>query len=348
MLGEKESVKILSLFPNIKLSYENFTHKKVQQCDFVYAIPDGKKYFVWFSKNERQQNICIFMEVTKDKQIAGLQVECIDAKSASLCNGKGTIFYGTIFSLNADSYFAIENIFFEKGRNISNLSVDKKILATYHILSSGNLNNILYSNSVLTFGFPLIYPEFNQDMNLTIRNLPYKVAQIQFYNIHKPNNYYVMNYMYNSREINPHVKSSVNQNRIENKDTRDTRERNHIVFKVKPDLQNDIYHLYVLDNYDKETLYNTAYISDYKTSVMMNGLFRNIKENINLDALEESDDDEEFENDKIDKFVDLQKSYKMDCIFNHKFKKWCPIKIAQLNSELVRKNDLIRLEKNKY
>ena len=341
MIGEKESAKILSLFPNIKLSYENFTHKKVQQCDFVYAIPDGKKYFAWFSKNERQQNVCIFMEVTKDKQIAGLHVENIDAKSVSLCNGKGTIFYGTFFSLNADSYFAIENIFFEKGRNISNLSVDKKILATYHILSSANLDNILYSNSVLTFGFPLIYPEFNQDMNLAIRSLPYKVSQIQFYNIHKTNNYYVMNYMYNSRETNPHLKS-INQNQNENK------ERNYIVFKVKPDLQNDIYHLYVLDNYGKEALYNTAYISDYKTSVMMNSLFRNIKENINLDALEESDDEDEFENDKIDKFVNLQKSYNMVCTFNHKFKKWSPIKIAKLNSELVRRNDLIRLEKNKY
>ena len=35
----------------------------------------------------------------------------------------------------------------------------------------------------------------------------------------------------------------------------------------------------------------------------MNTLFRNIKENQNLDALEESDDEEEFENISLDKFV---------------------------------------------
>ena len=31
-----------------------------------------------------------------------------------------------------------------------------------------------------------------------------------------------------------------------------------------------------------------------------------------------------YENDNIDKFVYLDKSYKMICQFNHKFKKWNP------------------------
>jgi hypothetical protein len=59
----------------------------------------------------------------------------------------------------------------------------------------------------------------------------------------------------------------------------------------------------------------------------MNKLFRIIKENNDLDALEESDDEEEFENPNIDKFVNLEKSYKMICNLNKKFKKWVPIKI---------------------
>ena len=59
----------------------------------------------------------------------------------------------------------------------------------------------------------------------------------------------------------------------------------------------------------------------------MNKLFRNIKENINLDALEESDDEEEFQNEKLDRFVYLDKSYKMICGYNYKFKKWFPISV---------------------
>ena len=58
---------------------------------------------------------------------------------------------------------------------------------------------------------------------------------------------------------------------------------------------------------------------------MMNSLFRNIKENKSLDALEESDDEDEFENVNIDKFVDLSKKIKMKCVYNYKFKKWTPI-----------------------
>ena len=61
----------------------------------------------------------------------------------------------------------------------------------------------------------------------------------------------------------------------------------------------------------------------------MNKLFRNIKENNNLDTLEESDEEEEFENIQIDKFVDLNKLFKMRCIFNYKFKKWIPVSVIE-------------------
>jgi len=60
----------------------------------------------------------------------------------------------------------------------------------------------------------------------------------------------------------------------------------------------------------------------------MNNLFRKIKENSNLDLLEESDDEEEFENTAIDKFVYLQKKVRMKCIYNSMFNKWLPVKIV--------------------
>ena len=97
------------------------------------------------------------------------------------------------------------------------------------------------------------------------------------------------------------------------------------IFVCKPDIQNDIYHLYTLDN----DYIGLAAVPDYKTSIMMNKLFRIIKENNDLDALEESDDEEEFENENIDKFVHLDKSHKLICNFNNKFKKWVPIRISE-------------------
>ena len=62
---------------------------------------------------------------------------------------------------------------------------------------------------------------------------------------------------------------------------------------------------------------------------MMNSLFRNIKENTNLDLLEESDDEEEFENANADKFVDLEKTLLMECIYLKKFQKWQPVKVIK-------------------
>jgi hypothetical protein len=108
--------------------------------------------------------------------------------------------------------------------------------------------------------------------------------------------------------------------------------RKYTNFIVRADLQNDVYHLSNPDNDDDATAVSNeliASIPDYKTSVMMNSLFRNIKENKSLDALEESDDEDEFENVNIDKFVDLSKKIKMKCIYNYKFKKWTPI--ARMN-----------------
>ena len=91
-------------------------------------------------------------------------------------------------------------------------------------------------------------------------------------------------------------------------------------FIIRPDAQNDIY--YVLRSADEPITANTmiAHIPNYKTSVMMNALFRNIKENRNLDALEESDDEEE------EALVDLNKCVQMSCIFNTRFKRWQPVK----------------------
>jgi len=95
-------------------------------------------------------------------------------------------------------------------------------------------------------------------------------------------------------------------------------------FILKPDVQNDVY--YVLHGND-DTITDTtmiAHIPNYKVSVMMNSIFRNIKENRNLDALEESDDEDEPDN----YVLDANKCVRMTCVFNHRFKRWQPCECA--------------------
>ena len=76
---------------------------------------------------------------------------------------------------------------------------------------------------------------------------------------------------------------------------------------VKATISPDIYNLYLLKN-NKLTFYNNTVVRNYKNSVFMNNLFRKIKENSNLDLLEESDDEDEFQDISPSKFVNLEKN----------------------------------------
>ena len=111
--------------------------------------------------------------------------------------------------------------------------------------------------------------------------------------------------------------------------------RSITVFEVSADVQFDIYHLYMCGKGGSRIYYNTAYIPNYKISVFMNSIFRDIKENRNLDFIEESDDEDEFQNKSEDRFVDLKKRVAMECAFSSKFKRWIPYRIAAKHSKIV-------------
>jgi len=116
---------------------------------------------------------------------------------------------------------------------------------------------------------------------------------------------------------------------------------NNVSFIVVADIQNDVYHGYYNG---KDEAYNTLYIPDIKTSIMMNKLFRNIKENANLDALEESDDEDEFENINENKYVLENRKYVIDCAYNAKFKKWYPVKLSKNKNCETSLQDIKKLE----
>ena len=172
-----------------------------------------------------------------------------------------------------------------------------------------------FNNNSILMGLPLIDTNY---YNLTnkINNLYYDIFSIQYRLLYK-----------NKPYLNELIKIN---------------KQVYKYFLVKPTIVNDIYDLYVLNN-NKYEKFSIAYIPDYKSSVMMNSLFRNIKENDNLDALEESDDEEEFENISLDKFVDLDKKYVMKCLYLPKFKSWKPIEVV--NKKVSQKREILFYKK---
>ena len=322
MITSQEINNILKHFPKIELSYETFVHKKVYDADIIMTVPEGKKCFAWFT-TYNQDNVCFILEIGNNKQIVKVNI-CLTSFKNEL--SYGTILYGTMFRYDNNDCFSVEDIFYFKGKNVEKYTFSNK-LTVLHSLFTQYISQVAITKRFVIFGMPLFQKknEFNKLLNI-IETLPYKISQIQFRYLNDVSNVNIltMKYYKPGSQYQSSLSKIVRQS----------------IFKITPDVQNDIYFLHIYNNGSYE-YYDTAYIPDYKTSVLMNKLFRNIKENQNLDLLEESDDEDEFENNKVDKFVHLNKSFKMNCIFNNKFKKWVPVSLALKNDKVVQKSHLV-------
>ena len=342
MLSHSEKESILSEFPNIKLSYENITHKKVYNSDVILAIPEGRKCFAWFT-TYNDKNVCFIMELAENKQIKTIKIVNVCFKSDL---SYGTILYGSTFYYSQNTFFTIEDIFYYKGNNVSRDNWKNKF-ELFGKLMSESIKQMSLNNSFVVFGLPVFSNKLD-DFTSKLETIKYRLETIQFRSFNRANNFQFMSYksfLIKDKPDNLHkpvvLKKQTDGFQHTPYFNDRGRRKKEIVFRIKPDIQNDIYHLFVND-IDEQThvYYNVAYIPDFTTSVMMNKLFRNIKENQNLDALEESDDEEEFENEREDRFVNLDKCYNMVCLYNYKFKKWYPIKLADNNMKIVTQAEL--------
>lgn len=321
MLSQYDKENILNSFPNVKLSYETITHNKVFNSDLILAIPVGIKCFAWFT-TFNDNYVCILLEVDNNnkKQIKNIRfiTTCF---SFSLCYG--TLIYGTLFYSMGNPFFSVEDIFLYKGNDFSRENWGNKFLKITEMFKK-DIKQVSYNKNFIVFGVPLIIK--NSD---TIDKLPidYKLDIIQYRKLNVVGSYQILSidkFIKGTGE-NINIKNTNNNININTTIDRNTNTKQSIIFKIKPDVQNDIYHLYCAN----DEYYGVAGIPDYKTSVTMNKLFRKIKENDDLDKLEESDDEDEFQDSSIDKFVSLEKSQMFECFFNKRFKKWIPIKLVK-------------------
>jgi hypothetical protein len=96
-------------------------------------------------------------------------------------------------------------------------------------------------------------------------------------------------------------------------------------FHLMADAQYDLSKLYAYAEDGSDIFVDYACVVDMRTSKWLNGLFRNIKENASLDAIEESDDEEDFNDVTENKYTDLLKKARIKCKFNYRLKKWIPV-----------------------
>ena len=105
-------------------------------------------------------------------------------------------------------------------------------------------------------------------------------------------------------------------------------DRTTAVLIAKAETAQDTYRLFARDKERGLSPIGCAAIPSLACSVLMNNIFRSIKENANLDLLEESDSDDEFELVGENKHVDTDKEVALVCKFRPRFGAWEPLRRA--------------------
>lgn len=336
MFSEEDLQTVLQDFPKFELCYEIYAHNKVSDYDVVLAIPEGKKCFAWFT-SLKGELVCIVLELDQNGTILDYRV-VQTSFSEKLAYKTGTVFYGTVFKCKNKNVqcFCVEDMYFYAGKPCF-LPYYRKLEILGNIFKY-EMSQIALNSGFTIFGLPVLSAKEDTLSNAgyTLSNVGYNVSvyKYRFFEEKYARKIVVKNAT-KSKPYQNSIKSngiSMKLNGFQKVGEFDTKNSNKnpktAIFKVIADIEPDIYHLYNVSG-GNETYCDVAFVPDYTTSVMMNKLFRKIKENDNLDAIEESDDEEDFQNCDEDKYVYLDRYYNMKCEYNYKFKRWMPISLAK-------------------
>jgi hypothetical protein len=345
-LSQLQMNDLMKRFPDFELSYETVSHKKVSNSyNICLAIPHGKKSYAWFTF-VGEEDKCILLDINREKKISKGTV--LDVEFTNHLE-HGTLVYGTIVENETSEYnfFVIEDIIFYKGIQLKNMIFKEKMDYINDLMTS--ITPLFKTKKSLVFSLPIMWDIYNNNdfecatsLPDTINQIiPYTTHHLQYrcFNIIKPYLNSVITRKLNlsdtpkepTKKVSTHVFDTIPLRM----DFFKPQYKYPTIFQVTADLQNDIYHLFVYGKNNRPVYYNVAYIPTYKTSVFMNSLFRKIKENINIDYIEESDDEEDFQNIDEDKYVDIDKVLLMECVFHTKFKKWVPMRVVNNDNKVV-------------
>jgi hypothetical protein len=277
------------------------------------------------------------MEITRDKRV-GVIVEISTRVHQSMA--LGTVLYGTLVSIESSTpqIFVIEDIFYYKGISIKHHTFSEKLGAIDNIFSRQFINN----NGLFAFALPILWCTdiFDDALNkIQIDNCGYVVHHVQYRSLTQ-----TMPYINISAKPKTGLSDQLHMDQLPEPvfygimpqfSYSKPQYKYPTCFVVKADIQFDIYHLFAYGQNKSQVYCGVACIPNYEKSVFMNGLFRNIRENRNLDYIEESDDEEDFEDTRLDKYVNSEKTLIMECVFHKKFKKWVPMQVVHHSNQVV-------------
>jgi hypothetical protein len=263
----------------------------------------------------------------------------------------GTIIYGTIYE-HSDSrkFFVSEDIYYYCGVNLSNHCFGGRIGFLKEFMDIVDAPDIFLSI--------MWYLESGEELSNTMPTdisckIGYTAHHIQYRDITRVAPY--INIALQKRgfvpssSVAPVTSSTVAQkmtaaaimNPIPNFDFSKPAFRYTAVFNITADPQLDLYHLYAYGGPNVAVYCGLAGIQSLNSSMFMNKHFRRIRENDNLDLAEESEDEEDFENTDLNKYVNIDAVIPIECVFNQKHKKWIPVRLARKEERLIHIEKLV-------
>jgi hypothetical protein len=315
-----ELSSIIHRFPTIELSYETFVHKKVDELDtgneILLAIPYGPKYYIWITfGNAGESHVCYALEINRNKKIVNVRI-LPDAKWYKKYS-HGTVLYATY--IQEENVYIVEDIYYIKGVYLRNVNCLTRLQYLYDIFKDAG-QSIFYLPHIYTDFSELNKPNYQihhiQKRSLTLIS-PYINIAVDRYGKIISND--------TTKPQLMHDNAPKTEPTIIEPDPRKPQFRLCTPFWVRAEILPDIYSLYAIDRSDNKVLYGTAHIPSYKLSKSMNSQFRTIRENKCIESAEDSEDEAEFENIALDKYVDVNKCILMNCIYMTKFGKWVPM-----------------------
>ena len=343
------------------------THRKVPpEYTIGLVIPRSKKYIAWFTFIE-DQDVCLLLELNREKRVVHAKQIQVDFDLDGPHMALGTFLYGSLSYVQGASdapraFFIIEDILMYRAVSLRKLCFGIRLGILEQLMSDpkclpGQFSDSPNSLLNVSFTLPMMFDAI-KDGSPPTSDVPYKIHHVQYRSLtqilpyinvldtmcHEPTG------ILGNSQIHPQmlsgealaslslpIRSPTGVSRREtgsslvhpiHKSGIDPIGKQRAIFLVTADLQSDIYHL-TRDVLDPNSTYTTdvAYIPNYTVSVFMNSLFRNIKENRNLDAIEESDDEDDFYDMRVDKYVDLSKEIRMECVYHKKFRRWIPYQL---------------------
>ena len=280
---------IISRFPKCERSYEFINHKKVHfnTIDCIQYIPKGEKYYLWFKK---YNNMYYSYLISQDKKKV-FSIHLSFHKELT-CGPNGTLVYGTF-----DNYkiFYVEQIYLFKNIYNKSLRVDQ------YVEFMNSIRRTKHDPIFIRLSRFENTPDTMKSLLTSIQDIQYPLYAVRCY--HKNNKTSLV-------KVTPKMSAVSN--------TSDE------IFMLKAKITSDVYEAFIMNQGSYSSIGHVL-IPSYKTSVMLNRVFRNIKENDDIDCVEMSDDEEEFENISDDKYVDTELMKPYVCRYNRKFKKWIPL-----------------------